>query len=154
AMLTPQERDAIFSYIKRNRQDSIDAVNVRNFNQTKEVKKLVDFVRVERPYFKNRIQPSDIHQFFLVFRKMNSPRIIAQSGAFFISGLVFDMEGAQTRSIKIEKYLISKQCKSLMLKQLDNINVNQKTLFPGIVAAAEHIHKKYLDTTVALQRPV
>ena len=57
------------------------------FNNDREVKRLVQFIREEKPYFEAQIRPGDLKRALFVKPKFNSRRIAAQAGAFLLFGL-------------------------------------------------------------------
>jgi hypothetical protein len=75
ANLTVDEKKDIAKAYKLDRE---------NFNKNATVKRLLWFVRIEKPHFIPNIDPSDLELPVYVKPKLNNRRIIAQSGAFII----------------------------------------------------------------------
>ena len=50
-------------------------------------KKLLNFVKEDKPYFISVIDPRDINKVFAIKPKLDNPRIVRQQGAFLIFGI-------------------------------------------------------------------
>jgi len=106
------------------------------------VKRLIQFVREEKPYFENAINPDDLFKYFFVYPKKSNVRLIAQSGVFVAAGL---MEFKRLSSGKIKKtnIKIKTNSKQAIIKQLDSININQRTIYPEIDSITKYIHNNW-----------
>jgi hypothetical protein len=62
--------------------------SVADFRALPVTERLIQFVRMEKPYFKNIPDRVDLKKYFFVYPTKNNKRIIAQSGAFVVSGLL------------------------------------------------------------------
>lgn len=119
------------------------------FCKNQNVKKLIHFIKDERPYFEDRIVPRDLFKVIPVKAKMNNERIASQSGAFLAFGLDYkDLEMLVNKSnmddiIKIDTLIIDKDSKKRIKEQLDLLSINEASLFPDISGAAEYIKWKY-----------
>lgn len=60
---------------------------VTAFRQLAPIERLIQFVRVEKPYFLNVIKPVDVAKYFFVYPEKTNRRVIAQSGAFVAAGI-------------------------------------------------------------------
>ena len=69
--------DKILSFIN----EEISWINMRYF------KKLLNFVKEDKPYFISVIDPRDINKVFAIKPKLDNPRIVRQQGAFLIFGI-------------------------------------------------------------------
>jgi hypothetical protein len=76
---------------------------------------------------------------------MSNRRILAQSGAFILYGI--DPPEAMFLPYKIEQtpFIVPQDVKKLIRRALDNIGINESTLFPEIDKAAARIKNSYLD---------
>lgn len=117
------------------------------------VERLMQFVRVEKPYFQNLMEPSDLFRYFFVYPAKNNRRVIAQSGAFIAAGLLKYTAPSKSTSFKAHTIAVPKQRKVAILRELDLININSRTMFPEIEFASKYIKKKW-TATKALASPV
>ncbi|MFV9683118.1 FRG domain-containing protein [Pseudomonas sp. NY15367] len=113
------------------------------FNQSEEAQRLIHLIKEEKPYFLDRIIPSDLEAIICVKGKMNNNRILSQAGAFLLfgKGAVLPEEGND--SIGIERVDINKTAKQKILQELDSLNINESTAFPYIENSAKYIAAKY-----------
>jgi uncharacterized protein YkuJ len=111
------------------------------FNDQPSAKRLVHFIREEKPFFESKIIPEDLRKIICVKGKRSNDRISSQSGAFLLFGLdsVFDEEG--TPEIKVTRITVSK--KLSLLKELDLLNINESTVFPYIENSAKYVANKF-----------
>ena len=112
-----------------------------DFNDQPPIKRLLHFIREEKPFFEPSIIPDDLRKIFCVKGKKSNDRISSQSGAFLLFGLdaVFDEEG--TTEIKVSRITVSN--KKEILKELDLLNINESTVFPYIENSAKYVADKY-----------
>lgn len=115
--------------------------NEEGFNEQAPVKRLLHFIRSEKPFFEAAIIPDDLRKIICVKGKQSNDRISSQSGAFLLFGLdaVFDEEG--TREIKVSRITVSN--KAAILEELDLLNINESTVFPYIENSAKYVADKF-----------
>ncbi len=113
------------------------------FNAQLPIKRLVHFIRQEKPFFEPGIIPDDLRKIICVKGKHSNSRISSQSGAFLLFGLdaVFDEDG--TSEISVSRMTISKSSKKNILKELDLLNINESTVFPYIESSARYVADKF-----------
>ncbi|WP_224031169.1 FRG domain-containing protein, partial [Paraburkholderia caribensis] len=75
-----------------------------NFRQITAMKRLTQFVRIEKPYFLDLADPIDLYRYFFVYPTKNNRRVIAQSGAFMAAGLL--QYRAPNRTLNIDQIVI------------------------------------------------
>lgn len=111
------------------------------FNEQAPIKRLIHFIREEKPYFEAGIHPRDLQKIICIKGKKNNERISSQSGAFLLFGLdaIFNERG--TSDIKVSRTTITN--KKNILRELDVLNINESTVFPYIETSARHIAEKY-----------
>lgn len=128
-----------------------DNINLEedNFNDQISVKRLVHFIRKEKPYFEPKIIPDDLRKIICVKGKQSNDRISSQSGAFLLYGLDAVMDEEGTPEISVMRITVSN--KSSILKELDLLNINESTVFPYIENSAKYVAGKY-KFNKALQR--
>jgi len=111
------------------------------FNEQPPIKRLVHFIREEKPFFEAAIIPDDLRKIICVKGKQSNDRITSQSGAFLLFGLdaVFDESG--TPEIKVSRVTVAN--KKSILKELDMLNINESTVFPYIENSAKYVADKF-----------
>ena len=111
------------------------------FNEQPPIKRLVHFIREEKPFFEAAIIPDDLRKIICVKGKQSNDRITSQSGAFLLFGLdaVFDESG--TPEIKVSRITVAN--KKSILKELDMLNINESTVFPYIENSAKYVADKF-----------
>jgi len=109
----------------------------------KAIKRLVHFIRDEKPSFANEIRPSDLETPWLVWPKLSNRRIVAQSGAFVIFGLPPKRPATSTNAIRVRGIEIPSSSKRDIKQNLDRLGINRSALFPEIDQAAKYIIDRY-----------
>lgn len=121
--------------------------DIETFNKDiKPINRLVQFVRSERPHFHSEIEPSDLFFPYFAVPKMNNRRIIAQSGAFLIFGLDIGPKTPRWRRrhpITRQRIEVPERAKLYIRKELENIGINESTLFPELDRAASYIVRRF-----------
>ncbi len=140
------------SNLARLPKEEKDNINFeeKSFNGQASVKRLVHFIREEKPYFEPKIVPDDLMKIICVKGKQSNDRISSQSGAFLLYGIDAVMDEEGTPEISVTRITVSN--KALMLKELDLLNINESTVFPYIENSAKYVAEKYKFNKV-LQRP-
>ncbi|EPJ4167644.1 FRG domain-containing protein [Citrobacter freundii] len=135
ARLTDEERERL----KPTKKLSPD-----KFRELYEIKRLLGFVKGEKPYFTNEIKRVDLFKYFFVYPSKNNRRVIAQSGAFMTAGLLNYASPETSNGLKIQEILIPGASKKKILDELDKLNINSRSLFPEIESASKYIKTKYI----------
>ena len=112
---------------------------------------LYQFIKQEKPYFEEWINPGDFFQVFVVEPQQSSERLRAQSGAFLISAFHkrFERVAVLEKNPGIPVYAHYKldvaECKhkANMMKELEMLNISKETLRPGLDSAAQAVTAKY-----------
>lgn len=122
------------------------------FNGLEIVKRLVRQVQREKPYFENRIIPTDLVGFLFVKPAMLNQRIVKQSGAFMISGLMPEDSGGILKIINkyrnnhhVERrpvIIIPASLKNELMGQLSICDLHQATIYPEIDKVAGYIKEQ------------
>ena len=107
------------------------------FNEFSSVKRLVQLVKNEKPYFSNRIKPVDLWSNYLAMPSRNSPRVVAQSGAFLASGILTDL--AVSDKITVEEIDVAANSKVTILRGLDQLGINRMSIYPDIESTAKYL---------------
>ena len=114
-----------------------------NISSDDDIERFIHTIQAEKPYFKNKINKDHLRSVICVRPKLDNPRIIKQSGAFFL----FGMGNLKTDSISIDekfkpklKHLeIPKGSKQNLLNELETLSISQGTLFPEIDSVARFL---------------
>ena len=116
------------------------------FNSFEPVDRLLHFIRDEKPYFRPIIDKEDVYRTFYVIPKKSNPRIVAQSGAFLIFGLVSEPSRVPDLSeFKLTKFRIPASSKSLIRRNLAGLGITASSLYPEIDKAATQIAEFYYE---------
>lgn len=115
----------------------------QQFNNQDPIRKLLHFIKEEKPYFRDAIVPNDLKRIICVRGKLNNSRIMSQSGAFLIFGLDACLPEAGNNQIKIDRMTISAGSKSKIIQELDALALNESTIFPYIENSARYIAAKH-----------
>ena len=144
ANLRFKEKEGIRDNIKKNIKRILDRGYRDEFNDLPAIQRLLQSIRMEKPHFTNDISPRHLAQLFCVIPKQNNKRIIAQTGAFIIFGLSKRMsKQTMIKHIPVERITIASGSKSKIIKELDQINVNERVIFPEIEKASRYISQRY-----------
>ena len=107
-------------------------------------------IRLEKPYFEDRIKIAHLGYVVCVLPKFNNERIRAQQGAFLLFGIkdgrkdkCIDFNEKDNIHIKVDYIYIDKNSKKDILKELDTLGVNESVLFPELASIAKYIKEKY-----------
>ncbi|MYM87304.1 FRG domain-containing protein [Rugamonas sp. FT82W] len=124
-------------------KDEIDLQlqTIDEFNAQPALKRLLHFIREEKAFFEPRILADHIGGITCVKGKRSNSRISSQSGAFLVFGLnaILDETGSSDFGVR----RIAVKNKAEILKQLDLLNINERTVFPYIENSARYVAKKY-----------
>ncbi len=112
---------------------------------------LYQYIKQEKPYFEERIDPRDLYRVFVVEPQQSSERLRAQSGAFLISAFHkrFERVAVREKNPGIPVYAHYKldvaECKhkAKMMMELKKLNISRETLRPGLDSAAQAVMAKY-----------
>lgn len=110
-----------------------------DFNEELTVRRLLHFIRSEKPAFEPEIEPAHLDGIYVVKPKMNNRRILAQEGAFLAFGLTPELIPTGGPDIRIERIKIEVRNKGRVRKQLAQLSINERTLFPEIERAARYL---------------
>lgn len=114
------------------------------FNEQPQIARLLQFIRVEKSYFKGIIFPDHLKTVLCVKPKHSNQRILAQAGAFLLWGLAPALDSHPIPGITIERVRVNVKQKGKIVKELDRMSFNESTMFPEIEKAALYIRKKLL----------
>jgi len=135
ANLTKKQKDVL-------KTCAIDNPTVEAFNKEKIVDILVFHIGMEKPHFRNLVNPGDLSLPVYVKPKMSNKRIVAQSGAFILWGLKEIPTSTGTR-LKQDRVWILEKHKPIIRKELSLLGIDERTLFPEIDKSAKYITDLY-----------
>ena len=114
------------------------------------MRRLYHFIRQEKPYFEERIEPRHLFEVFIVEPQQSFDRIRAQSGAFLISAFHERFESEQilacNPSIPVYDYyplIIPSGEKQAILEDLRLLNTTRESLYPGLDEAATAVMQTF-----------
>lgn len=119
------------------------ARTIKEFNDLKPARRLLHFIRNEKPYFEPEIHREDLHKPYIVIPKLRNKRIIAQHGAFMIFGLNTKLGPKYNKTISTWTIPVSQEHKVSIRKELSLLGFNSGVLFPEIDKAADHIMDRF-----------
>ena len=115
--------------------------------------RLNQFIRQEKPYFEDRMEPMDLYRVLVVEPRQTFDRIRAQSGAFLISAFHERFEQGPileyNENIPVYDYFtveVPGETKGEILKQLQLFDVSHERLYPGLDATATAVNERYFPT--------
>lgn len=129
--------------LPKTSKDALDfsSLDVRKFNKLQPVKQLLHFIKEEKPFFEPRLEPKHLRSIVCVKGKHSNNRIAFQSGAFLLFGSDATLDEGGSPEISVQR--ISVKNKGEVLKQLDQLNINESTVFPYIENSAKYIAQKF-----------
>ncbi|TKK37822.1 FRG domain-containing protein (plasmid) [Pantoea agglomerans] len=112
-----------------------------NSKKEKARKRLLHFIRAEKPYFEDAMKIEHLRSILFFRGRVANSRISSQSGAFLLFGhdAVLPDTGYSNLNVKS----ISVCNKKEILKQLELLNIKASTIYPGIEETAKEIAKKF-----------
>ncbi|OTG65550.1 FRG domain-containing protein [Acinetobacter silvestris] len=119
------------------------------FNQTSELQFLLHQIKNEKPHFLPLVVKDHLSKVICVKPKLDNPRIIRQSGAFFLFGV--GQNKLELTKLPIgyqlkpngKRLIIPSQSKKYLLKELDDLGINQASIFPELDKVASYLKSKY-----------
>lgn len=128
--------------LPESQRNSIDyALDAKAFNRQATIKRLLHFVKEEKPFFEPRIKKDDLRSVVCVKGKRSNDRISFQSGAFLLFGHDAVLDELGTPHIEVKRIAVRDKAK--MLKELDQLNINERTVFPYIENSAKYLAQKF-----------
>jgi hypothetical protein len=132
--VTTEEKDTLAGTTART---------IAEFNELKPARRLLQFIRAEKPYFLPEIRREDLHTPYMVIPKLRSRRIIAQHGAFMIFGLDRKKGPSIKRNIAAKRIYVDGGSKAAIAEELAHLGFTQATLFPEIDRASAHLMARF-----------
>lgn len=130
---------------EQNSIENSSATTIRDLSELEATKRLIQFIKEEKPYFSSHIKKVDLFRPLSVIPKMLNPRLSAQFGAFIIFGLDKSKGVSYKKDSTVMKVNISKSAKPQILETLSSLGIDGFTLFPEIDRAAKVIKQRYMS---------
>ncbi|UVL86024.1 FRG domain-containing protein [Pseudomonas sp. B21-028] len=129
--------------VSKGSKDTIDfsTNDIRKFNKQKPIKQLLHFIKEEKPFFEGRLEPRHLRSVICVKGKHTNSRIAFQSGAFLLFGDEAILDEGGTPDITVNRIAVTNKQK--VLQELDQLNINESTVFPYIENSAKYIAQKF-----------
>ena len=150
SMIKPFNSDAVsvvanFAKLRREEQDLLLGKG-SPLEWERVTRRLYHFIKQEKPYFEERIDPRHWFEVFVVEPRRLFDRIRAQSGAFLISAFHerFEREEIMKWNNGIPVYdhyvfTVSGETKPKMMDDLQLLNITRESLYPGLEEAAKAV---------------
>ncbi|MDR3017002.1 MAG: FRG domain-containing protein [Delftia acidovorans] len=140
---------ALLSAADKNSIDFTGAMDVvagqtfelNKFNVQPSIRRLLHYIKNEKPYFQDRIVPSSLGSVICVKGKKSNDRISSQAGAFLLFGHEAVLAEETTDTITIHR--INVENKRAVLEELERLDITESTVFPNLVATCNHIKTRY-----------
>jgi hypothetical protein len=144
ANTTEDEKKEIYRIRETRTRGLKKDARIAEFNQKEVIQRLHQFIKSEKPYFLPIINPIDLFKPYYVHPKMSNARILSQSGAFIIYGIVTPPKKIRfAHQIKETRFVVPESHKARIRSALENLGINESTLFPEIDKAAKRITDRY-----------
>jgi hypothetical protein len=117
---------------------------IEKFRKEPAVIRLVQFIRSEKPAFRDDVLPIDLANVISVTPRVLHARLSAQDGEFLLFGLFsFNKENNWMDDFVVETIDIAASAKKRILSELREMSISEETLFPEIEKSAVQIRNKY-----------
>ena len=125
------------------------------FNEQKQITKLLQDIRTDKPSFLSVIDYRDFNRVLCVRAKLNNARISRQQGCFLLFGIngqkripaliPESINGIswQQKSSDAKKFIVPYDSKKNIRKELKSFGISERTLFPELEAQAKEIMDYY-----------
>lgn len=140
-----QELKSLITRIKNTQPDQ-KILDESLYNSTRPEKKvysqLIHYIRQEKSYFQPKIEINDLEKILCVKGRLNQDRIIAQSGSFLLFGLKEQLHNDGDHIYTIKRIRIPADQKSRILKELDMLKINSRTVYPSIESSSKYLKQQ------------
>lgn len=131
--------------IKRFCMNHRGVITDQDIHNSNIMRRFLHEIRGEYPAFETAIVGNDLLNCFVVRTNKSNERIKIQNGAFIIFGL--DDEGNKRKienTMSIMRIEICSKSKKELLADLDRLNINTSTVYPGLERTAVYLRNKKL----------
>ena len=143
ASMSREEKEELYTISMMNlEKDSFVQVKGGSRYRDEVVEKLYHEITRESPAFKREIRPIDLLQPLFIQPNKTNTRIAKQDGAFILCGLSKDADEAKEK-IELNVYQeIRIENQSEIIRQLDQLGINEASLFPELDKVAHYLKTK------------
>ena len=120
-----------------------DRDEVRKFRNITAMKRVLHFIRQEKPHFQNKITPPTLRQFIVALPKRSNRRISAQTGAFIVFGCYRTLNDNVSPQFRTQRFTIPAKYKERLCGHLSKLSINEPAMFPEIDRTAQFLNYKY-----------
>ena len=145
ANMTSREKTDIVNLRRSRAKGTTRDEEIARINQEDVIKRLHQFIRVEKPHFLPIIDPIDLFKPYYVHPKMSNRRILSQAGGFIIHGLVPPSRIRYAHNIVETKFVIPEKAKKTLRRDLELLGITESTVFPELERAAKRIQTNYMS---------
>jgi hypothetical protein len=137
----------LLSYVEQQSIFRNTGLDIEEFNKIEAVRKLVEFVQSEKPYFTARINPADLQEKWFVSSKRDNPRVTAQLGDMIIFGSFGKQtkttltDAAKANPINVNRIIVPSTAKKQIREELAHLGFSDETMFPGLETATKEIKR-------------
>lgn len=144
AKLTESQKNELIKLIEQCESETPPrkAFNCTDYENNEAYASYIHFIRQEKSYFEPKIKISDLNKVLCVKGRLTQDRIIAQAGSFLLFGLDASLSEDGNDVFKIKRIRIKSANKSSILKELDQLKVNLRTIYPSLENTAKYIKSK------------
>jgi len=160
--LSSIEQDVILTRCFEWREDAWSKPSVPHDTHTMPsyldlIRKCADLLSPTKPHLSDRIDPKALFGIYIVEPKRDFDRLRAQSGAFILSAFHERFEREEVARVDgssriYDHYTIdvdtSEESRKKMLEQLDYLDINEETMFPGLESSAKAIAAQHAKPEV------
>lgn len=102
-------------------------------------KRLLHFIKDEKPYFEPRIRLDDLRRVIAVRPRMNNARMVAQAGAFLLWGEVGGVAFGPAENASIERIVVAADCKKQIRETLCSLGFDTATMLCDLGSLLTHL---------------
>lgn len=118
---------------------------IRIFNKTDEIEYLLHDIRNEMTHFYPIIRKKDMQSVICVLPRKNSPRIIAQDGAFFLFGIKGKKSECAVNKYVPSRIIIKADKKQQIIDELKQISIDAAHVYPSLEKRLASIKNNFAD---------
>ncbi|WP_343578724.1 FRG domain-containing protein [Acinetobacter sp.] len=122
----------------------IETLTKKHIKNCTSYAQFIHFIKQEKPYFEPKVKIKDLKSIICVKGRLNQERITAQSGSFLIFGLNTQPLEYGNDIFNIHRVTIPKEMKKDILKELDLLKINSRTVYPSMENSSIYIKGKLL----------
>lgn len=148
AKLNEKQKEDLKNLIEKVKNDpsnisTLDESIYRSIEkQDKVYSQFIHYIKQEKSYFEPRVEIDDLEKILCVKGRLNQDRIIAQSGSFLLFGLTEKLNDDGDDIYTIKRITIKADKKSRILKELDLLKINSRTVYPSIENSSKYLKQK------------